>query len=52
MTMIAGRTSIAIYRIPDQPMSDASQAAKAHSFSERQLAVTGTWATHFQIRDT
>lgn len=54
--MSAGRTSIATGCIPGLPMSEVSPAGKAHSFSERQLAVAHTWASHFQIdgpkRDT
>lgn len=54
--MIAGRTSIAIGCIPGLPMSELPNACRASKFSERQLAVAHTWASHFKIdglkRDT
>lgn len=48
--------SIATGCIPGLPMSELASACKATRYSERQLAVAHTWASHFQIngpkRDT
>lgn len=54
--MSAGRMSIATGCIQGLPMSEPSSACKASKYSERQLAVAYTWASHFEIngpkRDT